>query len=105
MFSYGIAYSIMNAKKLGKIRSRLAAMRLSPQGARALEKLAGQLGRRPVKRGKEPMWENVDFKLWPLAIPHHGGRDLSAGTKNSILDQLEDDILAWEEKLSEEDDG
>jgi hypothetical protein len=105
MFLYDITYSIMNAKKLGKIRSRLAAMRLSPQGARALEKLARQLGRQSVKRGKEPMWESTDFRLFPLSIPHHGGRDLPIGTKNSILDQLEDDILAWEEELSEEDDG
>ena len=105
MFSYDITYSIMNAKKLGKIRSRLAAMRLSPQGARALERLAGQLGRQSVRRGKEPMWESADFKLFPLAIPRHGGRDLPVGTKNSILNQLEDDILAWEEKLSEGDDG
>ena len=95
----------MNAKKLGKIRNRLVEMRLSPQGARALEKLAGQLGRKSVKRGKEPMWESGDFNLWPLAIPRHGGRDLSVGTKNSVLDQLEEDIFAWEEKLSEEDDG
>lgn len=95
----------MHSKKLRKIRSRLAAMRLSPQGARALEKLAGQLGRQSVKRGKEPMWESAEFNLFPLSIPRHGGRDLPVGTKNSILDQLEDDILAWEEELSEEDDG
>ncbi len=95
----------MHATKLGKIRSRLAAMRLSPQRARALESLAGQLGRRSVKRGKEPMWESAEFSLFPLSIPHHGGRDLPVGTKNSILDQLEDDLLAWEEELSEEDDG
>jgi len=95
----------MNPRKLGKIRSRLAAMRQSPQGARALEGLARQLGRQLVKRGKEPMWESAVFKLFPLAIPHHGGRDLPVGTRNSILDQLEDDILSWEEKLSEEDYG
>ncbi len=51
------------------------------------------------------MWESAGFGLFPLAIPHHGGRDLPVGTKNSILNQLEDDILAWEEELSEEDDG
>ncbi len=80
-------------------------MRRSPQGARALEKLAAQLGRKRVKRGKEPIWESADFNLFPLAIPHHGGKDLPPGTKNSVLNQLEDDILAWEEELSEEDDG
>ncbi len=105
MFSYGTVYSIMNARKLGRLRSRLAEMRRSPQRARALESLARQLGRQRAKRGKEPMWESAGFGLFPLAIPHHGGRDLPVGTKNSILNQLEEDILAWEEELSEEDDG
>ncbi len=95
----------MYGKKLGKIRRQLAAMRLSPQRARALERLARQLGRKPAKRGTDPMWESAQFSLFPLSIPHHGGRDLPVGTKNSILDQLEDDLLAWEEELSEEDDG
>ena len=104
-FVNDIIYSIMQTKKLGKIRSLLTAMRRSPQGSRGLEKLAGQLGREPVQRGKEPMWESAEFDLYPLSIPRHGGRDLPIGTKNSILNQLEDDILAWEEKLSEEDDG
>ena len=80
----------MNATKLGKIRNQLAALRRSPQGARALENLARKLGRKPVKRGKEPMWENTNFGLYPLAIPHHWGRDLSIGVKNSILDHFRD---------------
>ena len=92
----------MNATKLRKIRNRLATLRLSPQSARALESLARQLGRQPVKRGKEPMWESTNFDLFPLSIPHHGGRDIPVGTRNSILDQLEDDILAWDEELLEE---
>ena len=41
--------------------------------------------------------------LFPLAIPHHGGRDLTIGTKNSILSQLELDIVEWEQRLDEED--
>jgi len=35
----------------------------------------------------------------PLSIPHHGGRDLAPGTRNSILNVLEADVLAWEERL------
>lgn len=51
------------------------------------------------------MWESEAFiELYALSIPDHGGRDLAIGTKNSILDQLEDDILAWEERLGDEDD-
>jgi hypothetical protein len=44
-------------------------------------------------------------ELFPLSIPRHGGRDLSVGTQRSILDQLEDDVLAWEVRLwADEDD-
>jgi hypothetical protein len=49
------------------------------------------------------MWESAEFvDLRVLAIPDHGGRDLSPGTRNSILNQLEDDVLAWEERLGEQ---
>lgn len=48
------------------------------------------------------MWESQVFQdLFVLSIPHHGGRDLPIGTKMSILDQLEDDIQRWTEKLDE----
>jgi hypothetical protein len=58
-----------------------------------------------VKRGKEPMWESTEFdELYPLSIPHHGGRDLAIGTKNSILDQLEGDVCAWEARLADDED-
>jgi hypothetical protein len=52
------------------------------------------------------MWESVEFDhLFPLAIPHHGGgRDLAIGTKNSILDQLENDVEAWEQRLGDEEE-
>jgi hypothetical protein len=46
----------------------------------------------------------VEFPdLWPLSIPDHGSRDLSRGTKNSILTQLEEDLLAWDEKITSEE--
>lgn len=93
----------MNRKKLDELKRELAQRRRSPQKAAALEAVARRLGRRPVKRGKEPMWQSDEFDhLYPLSIPHHGGRDLAIGTKNSILDQLEDDVLAWEERLDME---
>lgn len=61
--------------------------------------------KRGKKRGKEPMWENIEFdELFPLSIPRHGGRDLSVGTQRSILDQLEDDVLAWEVRLGDDGD-
>lgn len=41
--------------------------------------------------------------LRPLAIPSHKGRDLATGTKNAILNQLEDDLIAWNKRISEEE--
>jgi hypothetical protein len=93
----------MTRNNLKKLAQELAEMRRSPQKAIALEGLAKKLGRRSVKRGKEPTWENDNFpELRPLAIPHHGARDLPPGTKNSILTQLEDDLIAWENKLEQQ---
>ncbi len=43
--------------------------------------------------------------LPPLAIPHHGGRDLAPGTRDSILDQLEDDVHEWDVKLADDEDS
>ena len=52
------------------------------------------------------MWESQEFlNLPPLSIPDHSGRDLAPGTKASILDQLEEDILAWEDKFGEGDEA
>jgi hypothetical protein len=86
------------------LKKEIANARRSPQKAADLERLAKSLGRKKVKRGKEPMWESTEFdELFPLSIPHHGGRDLAPGTQRSILDQLDDDILAHEEKLGDDD--
>ncbi len=58
-----------------------------------------------MKRGKEPTWQSLDFPdLRPLTIPDHGSADLSQGVKFSILNQLDDDVNAWDEKLSQEED-
>lgn len=94
----------MHRKKLDKAKRLLTQLRRSPQKARDLEVLARLLGRKRVKRGKEPTWESIELTVYPLTIPHHGGQDVPIGTKNSILDQLEDDILTWEETLGLEDD-
>jgi hypothetical protein len=94
----------MHRKKLDKIKRTIAAFRRSPQKAAALEGLAKQLGRKKVKRGKEPVWESQELtELYALSIPHHGNRDLSIGTQRNILDALEDDVLAWEERLPDEE--
>src|SRR3954452_25335430 len=94
----------MDIRKLGKLRRKYESLRRAPQKALALQRLAKTLGRVKVNRGKEPMWENQIFShLRPLSIPDHGaGRDLPTETKNSVLIQLEDDLIAWEEKLNDE---
>ena len=87
----------MNRSKLTKLRSELTSMRRSPQRARDLEALAQKLGRKQVKRGKEPVWESDYFlHLCPVAIPRHGGKDLRNPTKNQVLASLEEDLEAWD---------
>jgi hypothetical protein len=93
----------MNRKKLNKLWREMASLRRSPQKAVDVENFARRLGRKKVQRGKEPTWESELGELSVLSIPHHGGRDLAPGTKNSILDQLEDDLLAWEERLEDDE--
>ena len=94
----------MNRRKLNKIKRDLDSLRSTTPKASDLERLANRLGRKLVKRGRHPMWEREEFgNLYALSIPHHGSKDVLVGTKNSILDQLEDDIIAWEVRLDEEE--
>jgi hypothetical protein len=94
----------MNRRKLGKLKLELVRLRRGPRKASELEKFAKALGRKRVNRGKEPVWDNPNFQdVSVLSIPHHGARDLSPGTQRNILDLLEGDILAWDEKLADLD--
>ena len=95
-------YDIMDQKKLDRITLRIMQARRSPQKARDLERIANQLGRTKVNRGKEPTWESDLPGRPPLSIPHHGGRDIAIGTRNSILDFLEDDVMTLQEILDQE---
>ena len=97
----------MDRRKLEKLRDELEAMRRSSIRAADVESLASKLGRRKVsKKGKEPRWDQIELTgLYPLTIPHHGGKDFRPGTKKSLLDQLEGDIEAWEAYLSESEAG
>lgn len=98
---HDIVYDTMNAKKLRKIRGDIQALRQGSPNARDLEKIAKQVGRNKVNRGKEPTWECREPPMRPLSIPHHGGAALPRGTKNSILDALDGDCDAWEDYLYE----
>ena len=95
-------YGIMNTRNLDQIMRRIEQARLSPQKARDLESIAKQLGRTKVNRGKEPMWENDLPGRPPLSIPHHSSRDIAIGTRNRILDILEEDVMAFLEILDQE---
>lgn len=91
----------MNLKRLTKLKRELDALSRGQAKAGELESLAIRLGRKQVKRGKEPVWESEAFPiLFPLSIPHHGGRDIPVGTRRSILRQLLEDIEAWEFALT-----
>jgi hypothetical protein len=93
----------MTRNKLAKLKQDLAAVRRTQATAKDVERLAKRLGRRRKKRGKEPTWESEVFaNLYPLTIPHHGGKDLASATKKNILAQLEQDVLAWEMHLDDE---
>ena len=96
----------MNSNRLNKLKRWLLQLRHASVRTANIETLATELGRRKRKgkRSKEPTWVSTEFdNLFPLAIPHHGSRDLTIGTKNSILNQLELDIAEWEQRLDEKD--
>ena len=89
----------MDRKKLDDLRAELEGMRGVPQRPEDVANLAERLGRNRMKgrRRGEPTWVS-DFNIPNLSIPMHPG-DLKRGTQKSILIQLEDDLIAWEEKL------
>jgi hypothetical protein len=95
----------MHRRRLEKIKREIARARRATLKAADLEGFARRLGRRKRKgkQGGEPMWDSELPDLYPLAIPHHGGRDIAPGTQRSILDQLEEDILAWEERIDDDE--
>src|SRR5947208_1454082 len=88
----------MDRRKLEKLRAELEGMKGSPQKGPDIASLAGRLGRNRVNRGKEPTFES-EFDIPALTIPMHGSKDLKRGTQRNILMQLEDDLIAWEQKL------
>lgn len=101
---YSVIYGIMNRRRLENLRRKVEACRRAQPKAEALQALAKALGRKKANRGKEPTFVNTAFPmLRPLSIPKHKGRDLPTGTKNSILDQMDEDLIAWDERLAEQE--
>ncbi len=104
-FTYGITCSTMTPKRLAKLKAELASLRRAQAKARDLASLATRLGRKKMRRptGKEPLWESTKFPtLDDVSIPHHGGRDIPVGTKRSILNQLEEDVAAWDQSFGDD---
>lgn len=103
MFRYGTACSTMNRRKLERIQREISGLRRGQAKAADVVRIAIQLGRQPAKRGKHPTFIHPIFReLRPLSIPAHAGKDLPPGTKNNILNQLDDDVLRWTEWLDEQ---
>ncbi len=106
----GVATSVaddtMDRKSLAKFRRELEVLRNSQPKATSLQRFAQRVGRSKENRGKHPMYGSEAFPhLRPLSIPNHKGRDLPLGTKNSILNQLEEDLDAWDAALSRQGHG
>lgn len=94
----------MDRRRLENLRRKVESYRHSQPKAKQLRALAKGLGREKANRGKEPTFVSKSFpSLSPLSIPEHKGRDLPSGTKGSILNQLEYDLIAWDERLSEQE--
>jgi hypothetical protein len=94
----------MDRKKLRKLQRTAESHRQSQPKPAELVKLAKALGRKKVNRGNEPTYESEEFNdLRPLSIPMHKGKDMAIGTKNSILNQLDDDLMAWEDELTRQE--
>ena len=70
-----------------------------------IQGLAARLGREKgeLRQGAD-LGERRVSELRPLSIPDHGGgRDLSPRVRKSVLNELENDIDAWDQKLTEEE--
>jgi hypothetical protein len=91
----GITYDTMNAKVIRKLRRRVRRLRAGKANVRPVQlmRLAMAIGRQKIVRGKEPTFEKDGRP--PLTIPNHPGA-LSMWTADSILDVLEEDLLAEE---------
>jgi hypothetical protein len=95
---------IQRKRQLKKLRNRLEALRNKSGNLRrnVLVNMARSLGRKPSDRGKEPTFVNplLPHRV-PISIPSHPGA-LARYTAEGIIDQLEQDLSAFEEELEAE---
>jgi hypothetical protein len=92
----------MDRKKLDRLWAALAAARRSPQKASDLEALAKMAERKEQAGGKHPMWISPFLQHRAFPIERHGGNlDLSPHVRKVVLNHLEADAAAWEDRLEE----
>jgi hypothetical protein len=100
-FTYDIAYGTMNRNILDKLW-KLLETRRSPQTADDLEALAKMCGRRVRPGGNHPVWITDYFPHRPVPIEWNGGnRAVPMHARKVIINALEADASAWEERLVE----
>jgi hypothetical protein len=87
----------MESERLNEIAAELQRLRLrGGVGYRELESVAKQLGRiHRGESGSHGQWVSRFSTLRPVTIARHKG-DMKKGTKNAIINALEDDIAQWE---------
>jgi hypothetical protein len=91
----------MTPKKLQRFRGRIAELRRAKAvKSRDMVRLAEAIGRTLSNRGKEPTYIHEELiSRRPISIPNHP--TLSIGVKNNILDDLDGDLDAYEERFIE----
>ena len=101
LLSYDITRDIMTKVALARLKRRMESLRGKAANIRTRELvgLAQALGRRRVDRGSEPTYVSDPFPtLRPATIPSHS-KPLKKYTALSVLNQLEEDVSAWDEAL------
>lgn len=97
----------MTEEKLRKIHRDLNALRRKAVTHREVASLAAKLGRKRLKggmaRGKEPTFVSKEFpQARPISIPDHSNRNLSPTVQKNVLNDLEEDVFRFQEKLRKE---
>jgi hypothetical protein len=91
----------MEPERLREISEELQRLRVSGVvGYRELESVAKQLGR--TRRGgasSHGQWVSRFPNLRLVTISRHKG-DMTKGTKNAIINALEDDVVSWEVEIA-----
>ncbi len=87
-------------EEIDQLRGKLGNVRY-----RELDRIARMVGRKlDTKRGGHPTFVNRERNWYPLTIPNHPG-SMVKRTVQSILDQLEDDVMRLKQEKEGKDYG